>query len=328
MEETKNKIQTIAVLTSGGDAPGMNAAIRATVRTGLAMGLRVYGVNNGYTGLINDDMNEMTSISVSDIIGRGGTILRTSRCPEFATDAGRKRAYEVVCKRGIDALVVIGGDGSFRGAFDFSTQYPVRVIGIPGTIDNDIGCTEYTIGFDTAINTVRECMDKIKDTAFSHERCSIVEVMGRHAGFIALNCAIACDAEGCVVPEEEFDLERDVLDPIRKWRERGKRHYLLVVAEGAADSNLLAEEIRNQLGIKPTVSVLGYLQRGGSPTVKDRVTASVMGVRAVELLASGETRAVLAVKGGNVTAVPMAEAMLMKKTLDPDEVRTERFLSM
>jgi len=325
---TAKNVKTIAVLTSGGDAPGMNAALRAVVRAGLAQGYRVYGIFNGYTGLINDDMEEMASISVSDIIGRGGTILRTSRCPEFAKAEGRQKAYEVLQKRGIDALVVIGGDGSFRGACALTAEYGVNIIGIPGTIDNDIGCTEYTIGFDTAINTVRECMDKIKDTAFSHERCSIIEVMGRHAGYIALNTAIACDAEGCIVPEVNLDVDRDVLDPIRKWRDRGKRHYLLVVAEGATDSNMLAEEIRSKLGVKPTVSVLGYLQRGGSPTVKDRVTASVMGVRAVDLIAEGNAGQVLAVQGGKIVAIPLQTAVEMKKTLDEDELRTAQILSL
>lgn len=274
-------IKKIGVLTSGGDAPGMNAAIRAVVRTGISNGIEVMGIRKGYNGLIRGEMETMTLRSVSDIIHRGGTILQTVRCPEFETDEGLNKAMDIVGIFDLDAIVVIGGDGSLRGARDISKK-GLPVIGIPGTIDNDIGGTDYSIGYDTALNTVQDAIDKIRDTAYSHERCSVVEVMGRHSGYIALNVGIAGGAEVVLVPERKYDMDTDVIKPILEGRNRGKKHYIVIVAEGAGKSLKIADEIQNRTGIETRATILGHLQRGGSPTVRDRVTASMMGTRAVE----------------------------------------------
>ena len=276
-------IKTIGVLTSGGDAPGMNAAIRAVVRAGIGNDFRVVGIRKGYHGLIKGDIEEMTLRSVSEIIYRGGTILQTARSKEFMTEDGLEKAVDMCKVFGIDAVVVIGGDGSFRGALNLSNA-GIPVIGIPGTIDNDIGCSEYTIGFDTALNTAKDAVDKIRDTAFSHERCSVIEVMGRHSGHIAVNVAIATGAEVALVPEREFDLNSDIIKPIVEGRNRGKKHYIVILAEGVGRATEIAEDITSISGIEARATILGHVQRGGSPTVCDRFMASVMGGKAVESL--------------------------------------------
>ena len=320
-------VKRIGILTSGGDAPGMNAAIRGAVRCGISHGCEMIGIEGGYCGLMDGVMREMNLRSVSDIISKGGTVLRTARSKEFSTKEGLMRAKNMAEIFRLDALIVIGGDGSFRGAKDLS-EMGIKVMGIPATIDNDIGCTDYTIGYDTALNTVKDAIDKIKDTAYSHERCSIVEVMGRDAGYIALNTAIADGAEVAVLPEKDFDLNNDVIIPIINCRNRGKKDYIIVVAEGAADSMVLAEQIKEKLNIKPTVSILGYIQRGGSPTVRDRVTASLMAVKAVDMLCNGEYNKVMAQKGDKIVAFDIAEALKMKKCIDPDMIEAMQILSL
>ncbi len=317
----------IGVLTSGGDAPGMNAAIRAVVRAGIYYGYEVMGIENGYSGLLSGDIAPMTLRSVSDIITRGGTILKTSRSPEFNTPEGVRKGAEIARLFKLDGVVVIGGDGSFRGARDLAGE-GIPVVGIPGTIDNDISCTDYTIGYDTALNTVKDAIDKIKDTAHSHERCSIIEVMGRGAGYIALNCAIAGGAEVCLLPEKELDLDGDVIKPILAGRSRGKDHFIIVVAEGVGRTDEIAARIKETAGITPTVSILGYIQRGGSPTVRDRVTASLMGVKAVELLRDGCTAQIVASRGGEIVGLPIDEALNMKKNISEYEILASQILSL
>ncbi len=264
------KIKRIGVLTSGGDAPGMNAAVRSVVRTAVYNGLQVMGIRKGYNGLLNGDIFEMNARSVSETLQRGGTILQTARCKEFATEEGVKRAAEIAKIFGLDGLVVIGGDGSFRGALDLA-RAGVPTVGIPATIDNDIGCSEYCIGYDTALNTAKDAIDKIRDTASSHERSSVIEVMGRDAGYIAVHAGIACGAEAVIIPEKKFDFDEDVLRPIIEGKNRGKSHYLIIVAEGVGGTMEMAAEIEKRTGIKTTATILGYIQRGGSPTVDDRV---------------------------------------------------------
>ena len=323
----KNAVKRIGVLTSGGDAPGMNAAIRAAVRCGISHGCEMIGIEGGYSGLMGGDMKEMSLRSVSDIISKGGTVLRTARSESFSTPEGVKKAKEMADIFKLDALIVIGGDGSFRGARDLA-RLGVKVMGIPATIDNDIGCTDYTIGFDTALNTVKDAIDKIKDTAYSHERCSIIEVMGRDAGYIAINSAIADGAEAAILPEKTFDLNTDVIAPIIDCKNRGKNDYIIVVAKGAVDSMWLAEQIKEKLGIKPTVSILGYIQRGGSPTVRDRVTASLMSVKAVDLLCAGESNKIVAQRGDKLAAIDIEEALNMKKSLDSEMIEAMHILSL
>lgn len=322
-----DQLKRIGVLTSGGDAPGMNAAIRGAVRCGISHGCEMLGIEGGYCGLMDGVMREMNLRSVSDIISKGGTVLRTARSKEFSTEAGLAKAKSMVEIFRLDAIVVIGGDGSFRGARDLA-RMGVKVMGIPATIDNDIGCTDYTIGYDTALNTVKDAIDKIKDTAYSHERCSIIEVMGRDAGYIALNSAIADGAEVVILPEKEFDLNSDVIIPIINCRNRGKKDYIIVAAEGAVDSMRLAEQIKEKLDIKPTVSILGYIQRGGSPTVRDRVTASLMSVKAVDMLCAGEHNKILAQKGDKIVAIDIEEALQMKKSIDPEMIKAMQVLSL
>ena len=276
------EIQTIGVLTSGGDAPGMNAAIRAVVRQAISKGIKVKGIRRGYTGLIAEDIVDMEAKDVSDIIQRGGTILQTARCPEFRTEEGQKLGAEMCRKHGIEGIIVIGGDGSFRGAQKLAAQ-GINTIGIPGTIDLDISCTDYTIGFDTAVNTAMEAIDKIRDTASSHERCSIIEVMGRDAGYIALWCGLANGAEQVLIPEKyDFD-EQKIVNNIIANRKRGKRHYIIINAEGIGHSTSLARRIEAATGMETRATILGHMQRGGSPTCKDRVYASTMGAYAVAL---------------------------------------------
>ena len=320
-------IKTIGVLTSGGDAPGMNAAIRAVVRAGIYHGFKVMGIRKGYNGLINGDITEMNLRSVSDIIHRGGTILQTARCPEFKTEDGIKRGISMAKVFGIDAIVVIGGDGSYRGAKDLSS-FGMPVIGVPGTIDNDIGCTEYTIGFDTALNTVQDAIDKIRDTAYSHERCSVLEVMGRHAGYIALNVGIAGGAEVVLLPEKQFDLNKEVIKPIIEGRNRGKKHYVVIVAEGVGGAIEIAKEIEEKTGIEARATILGHIQRGGTPTVNDRVMASMMGARAVELLKNNVFNRIVSLKNNKITDVEISEALDMKKPIDEELVQLSKILAL
>ncbi|MBP3936729.1 MAG: 6-phosphofructokinase [Clostridia bacterium] len=310
-------IKKIGVLTSGGDAPGMNAAIRAVVRTALNRGLEVVAVYGGYDGLINGDIRPMNLRSVSNIINRGGTMLYSARSPEFRTEAGMQKAISQCLKHDIEGLVVIGGDGSFRGAQDL-TRRGFPCIGIPGTIDNDISCCEHTIGYDTALNTCMELCDKLRDTMASHGRCSVVEVMGRHAGYIALNVGIAIGATGIVVPEVEFDFDRDVIQRIEQARATGKNDFIIVVAEGIGRVQEMAKEIQKRTGIETRASILGHVQRGGTPTLYDRVLASRMGAYAVQLLLDGKSNRVVAEQNGNLVDFDIEEALAMKKTLDMD----------
>ncbi len=321
------EIKRIGVLTSGGDAPGMNAAIRAVVRSGIYRGFQVYGIRKGYEGLLNGEMFEMNLRSVSEIISRGGTILQTSRSKEFNSPEGVKRAARMAEVFKLNAIVVIGGDGSFRGARDLARE-GVNVIGIPATIDNDIDCTDYTIGFDTALNTVKDAIDKIKDTACSHERCSVVEVMGRGAGYIALHCAIADGAEACILPEKEFNIDTDIIQPIIGCRNRGKHHYIVIIAEGVGGTMEIAKEIHAITGISTTTTILGHQQRGGSPTVRDRVAASLMAVKATELLQEGQKNKIIAEKNEQYIAIDIEEALSMKKHIDESMIETSKMLSL
>ena len=308
-------IKTIGVLTSGGDAPGMNAAIRAVVRKSLANGLKVKGIKKGYQGLLNEEIIDMDRRSVSDIIQRGGTILGTARCLEFTTPEGQARGAEVCRKYGIDGMVVIGGDGSYRGAQKLSAQ-GINTVGIPGTIDLDIACTDYTIGFDTAINTAMEAIDKIRDTSSSHERVSIVEVMGRHAGYIALWCAIANGADDILLPEKYDYNEQRIIDNIIDNRKKGKTHHIIVNAEGIGHSTSMARRIEAATGLETRASILGYMQRGGSPTCKDRVYASMMGCYAADILSAGKTNRVVGYRNGQFVDYDIDEALAMKKNIN------------
>ena len=306
------EIRTIGVLTSGGDAPGMNAAIRAVVRTALGNELKVRGIRRGYSGLLNEDIIDMTARDVSDTIQRGGTILQTARCQEMCTEEGQQRAAAICKKYEIDGLIVIGGDGSFKGARALS-NLGVNTIGIPGTIDLDIACTEYTIGFDTAVNTAMEAIDKVRDTSTSHERCSIVEVMGRDAGYLALWCGIANGAERILLPEEhDYNVDK-IIEDIRLNRKRGKKHYIIINAEGVGNSVQIAKTIEEATGMETRATILGHMQRGGSPTAKDRVYASIMGAKAVDLLGEGKTNRVVGYKHGEYVDFDIDEALNMEK---------------
>ncbi|MBQ7107343.1 MAG: 6-phosphofructokinase [Clostridia bacterium] len=308
-------IKTIGVLTSGGDAPGMNAAVRSVVRTAIAMGLNVKGIHHGYNGLIEGDIFDMNVRSVSDIIHRGGTVLYTARSPLFKTEEGVNLAVENCKKFGIDGIVVIGGDGSFRGARDLSLK-GIPCIGIPGTIDNDIASTEYTIGFDTAMNTAMEMVDKLRDTTQSHERCSVVEVMGRRAGWLALQTGIAVGATSILVPEVSFNFENDIINEIKLSQKTGKMHYIIVVAEGVGNVHEIAKLVEEKTGIVTRATVLGHVQRGGSPTVRDRVMASGMGYEAVRLLKEGIGNRVIAYRDNKVVNFDIYEALNMEKPFD------------
>ena len=319
--------KTIAVLTSGGDAPGMNAAVRAVVRSGLSFGMKVYGVMRGYNGLLNGDLKEMNMRSVSDIMQHGGTALFTARSPEFNTPEGVQKAANMCREKGIDGVVVIGGDGSFRGARDL-TGAGIPCIGVPGTIDNDIACTDYTIGYDTALNTAMEMIDRIRDTTESHDRCSVVEVMGRRCGDIALNTGVAVGALTTLVPEIPYDFQKDVLDRIRLAQSTGKRHYIIVVAEGVGHTQELAERIQKETGIESRATILGHLQRGGAPTLRDRVVASRMGYHAVELLQNGLGNRVVAMKGEQIVDFDITEALDMPRTFDEKMYRVSAILSI
>jgi len=321
------EIQTIGVLTSGGDAPGMNAAIRAVVRQAISKGKKVKGIRRGYTGLIAEDIVDMEAKDVSDIIQRGGTILQTARCPEFRTEEGQKLGAEMCRKHGIEGIIVIGGDGSFRGAQKLAAQ-GINTIGIPGTIDLDISCTDYTIGFDTAVNTAMEAIDKIRDTASSHERCSIIEVMGRDAGYIALWCGLANGAEQVLIPEKyDFD-EQKIVNNIIANRKRGKRHYIIINAEGIGHSTSLARRIEAATGMETRATILGHMQRGGSPTCKDRVYASTMGAYAVDLLCEGKSNRVVAYKDGRFVDYDVDEALAMQKHISDYQFNVGKNLSI
>ena len=309
------EVKTIGVLTSGGDAPGMNAAVRAVVRTALGHGMRVIGIQRGFNGLLNGETYEMNLRSVSEIIHRGGTVLYTARCLEFKTEEGQRKGAEMCEKLGIDALVVIGGDGSFRGAKALA-NLGIPCIGIPGTIDNYIACSEYTIGYDTAMNTAVEMVDKLRDTTQSHDRCSVVEVMGRNAGYIALNVGIATGAIATLIPERPYDLERDILERMQFTQKTGKKHFIVIVAEGAGHAQDLANEIQARTGIDSRATVLGHVQRGGSPTLRDRVTASRMGYQAVILLEKGIFNRVVAVSADKIVDYDINVALSMHKSID------------
>ena len=319
------EVKTIGVLTSGGDAPGMNAAIRAVVRTAINKGMKVKGIMRGYAGLLQEEIVDMDGTSVADTIGRGGTILYTARCPEFMTEEGQKRGAEICRKHNIDGLVVIGGDGSYRGAGKLSAL-GINTVGLPGTIDLDIACTDYTNGFDTAINTAMEAIDKVRDTSTSHERCSIIEVMGRHAGYIALWCGIANGAEDILLPERYDGNEQMLINRIIDNRKRGKRHHIIINAEGIGHSASMAKRIEAATGIETRATILGYMQRGGAPTCKDRVYASIMGAKAVELLEEGKTNRVVAYKHGEFLDFDIQEALNMKKDIPEDQYEISKLL--
>ncbi len=304
-------MKTIGVLTSGGDAPGMNAAVRAVVRTAISLGMTVKGVRRGYAGLIEDDIFDMDARSVSDVINRGGTLLYTARCPKFRTEEGVLEAVETCKRHGIEGLVVIGGDGSFRGALELS-RHGVPCIGVPGTIDNDIACTEYTIGFDTAMNTAMEMVDKIRDTAQSHDRCSVIEVMGRHAGYIAVQTGIAVGATAIMVPEVPVNIE-SVIRKINTTKSNGKKHFIVIVAEGVGGVEEIAKQIMAGTGVDSRATVLGHVQRGGNPTLRDRLRATQMGYEAVHLLYQGKGNRVVAYQGSSVVNYDIEEALQMKK---------------
>ena len=311
------EINTIAVLTSCGDAPGMNAATRAVVREALYRGKKVKGIRRGYAGLLNEEIFDMDASSVSDTISRGGTILQTARCVEFIEPKVQQRAADICRKHGIDAIVVIGGDGSFKGAQKLS-RLGINTVAVPGTIDLDIACTDYTIGFDTAVNTAMEAIDKIRDTSTSHERCSIIEVMGRHAGYIALWCGIANGAEDILLPEKyDEDQEMKIIEHIKRNKRAGKQHHIVVNAEGIGHSQEMAKRIEEATGLETRASILGHMQRGGAPTCKDRVYATTMGSYAVKLLCEGKNNRVVAYKNGEFCDFDIEEALAMKKTI-PD----------
>lgn len=317
------EIKTIGVLTSGGDAPGMNAAIRAVVRKSIANGVKVKGIKKGYQGLLNEEIIDLERWSVSDTIQRGGTILGTARCSEFRTEEGQKKGAEICRKYGIDGLVVIGGDGSYRGAQALARN-GINTIGLPGTIDLDIACTEYTIGFDTAINTAMQAIDKVRDTSSSHERCSIIEVMGRNAGYIAINTGIAVGATDILIPEVTPDVDKTI-EKIEEARKTGKQHFIIVVAEGVDKQTggvfEIAKNIEENTGIETRATVLGHVQRGGSPSLRDRVRATVMGNAAVHLLNKGIGNRVVCYKGGDIVDYDIFEALQMKKSLDLELLR-------
>ncbi len=324
-------MKTIAVLTSGGDAPGMNAAIRAVVRTGCENGMRVLGVRRGYNGLMNGDMYEMNLRTVSDIIHRGGTMLYSARSPEFKTEEGLQKALDVCKANGIEGVVVIGGDGSFRGARDLSL-HGVPTIGVPGTIDNDIACCDYTIGYDTAMNTVMDMVDRIRDTTESHDRCSVVEVMGRRAGYIALNSGIAIGATSILIPEVDFDIEKDVIERMKRTQKTDKKHFIIIVAEGVSEKiggvANLAKIIEEKTGVESRASVLGHVQRGGSPSLRDRLVASEMGNYAVHLLMKGASNRVVAMQKEEVMDFDIYEALNMKNTINLDLYRIAHEISI
>lgn len=321
------EVKTIGVLTSGGDAPGMNAAIRAVVRKGISRGLKVKGILKGYNGLLNEEIIDLGVHDVSDTISKGGTILYTARCAEFRTPEGQQHGAEVCRKHGIDGMVVIGGDGSFAGAQKLANQ-GINTVGVPGTIDLDIACTEYTIGFDTAVNTAMEAIDKVRDTSTSHERCSIIEVMGRNAGYIALWCGIANGAEDILLPEKYDYDEQKIINNIIRNRKKGKKHHIIVNAEGIGHSTSMARRIEAATGVETRATILGHMQRGGSPTCKDRVYASMMGAYAADLLAEGKSNRVVGYRDGEYVDFDIDEALAMQKDIDKYQFEVSRVLSI
>ena len=321
------KFRRIGVLTSGGDAPGMNAAVRAVVRTAVAYGIECVGIRRGWQGLINSDFVVLDAASVGHILARGGTMLYTARCEEFLSEKGRARAVATCRMLGLDAVVAIGGDGTFQGALALS-KMGIPVIGIPATIDNDIGCSNYTIGFDTACNTAVDCIDRLRDTMQSHERCSVVEVMGRNAGFLALYVGIAIGATAVLVPERELNFERDVVERIRNARLAGSTHFMVVVAEGVGSAVDIGKRIHEAIGIEPRVTVLGHIQRGGSPNARDRETATRMGYFAVKALAEGRGNLIVGTRGGDMVEIPIEEALQMQKHLQMDRYQVLETMSV
>ncbi|MFR1561518.1 MAG: 6-phosphofructokinase [Oscillospiraceae bacterium] len=312
-------VKRIGVLTSGGDAPGMNACVRAVVRTALYRGIECYGIRRGWNGLIHGDIVKLDEKSVAHIINRGGTILYTARSTEFMTEEGQRKAVSTCKFLGLDGIVAIGGDGTFRGAQALS-KYGISVVGIPGTIDNDISCTNYCIGFDTAANTAIECIDKLRDTMQSHERCSVVEVMGRNAGYLAMYVGLATGATAVLVPEEPIDFDRDVIEKIRQARLNGFTHYMIVVAEGAGSAAAIAAKIKEEIDLDPRVTVLGHIQRGGTPSARDRVNATKMGYCAVEILRQGKSGRIICTQNGMLTDVDIDEGLAMEKSIQQGEV--------
>lgn len=321
------EIKTVAVLTSGGDAPGMNAAIRSVVRTAIARGIKVKGIKRGYMGLLNEEIIDMEARNVSDIIQRGGTILGTARCLEFKKAEYQKKGAEICKKHGIDGIVVIGGDGSYRGAQALS-RLGINTVGLPGTIDLDIACTEYTIGFDTAVNTAMEAIDKVKDTSSSHERCSIIEVMGRNAGYIALWCGIANGAEDILLPEKYDYDEQEIINHIIESRKKGKTHHLIINAEGIGHSTSMARRIEAATGIETRATILGYMQRGGNPTAIDRYYASIMGAYAVDIILQGKTNRVVGYRHGDFTDYDIEEALQMQKGINEYQYEVAQLLTI
>ena len=320
------EIKTIGVLTSGGDAPGMNAAIRAVTRKAISSGMKVMGIKKGYQGLLNEEIHEMSPRDVSDTIQRGGTVLRTARCEDFKTEEGQARGAEVCKKYGIQGLVVIGGDGSYRGAQKLAA-HGINTIGVPGTIDLDIACTEYTIGFDTTVNTAMQAIDKVRDTSSSHERCSIIEVMGRNAGYIALWCGVANGAEDILLPEKYEYNEQEIINNIIANRKKGKTHHIIINAEGIGHSTSMARRIEAATGMETRATILGYMQRGGSPTCKDRFYASMMGAYAADLLKEGKTNRVVGYRHGQFVDFDIDEALSMQKDISEYQYQVSRLLS-
>ncbi|MBR4174636.1 MAG: 6-phosphofructokinase [Lachnospiraceae bacterium] len=321
------QIKTIGVLTSGGDAPGMNAAVRSVVRKSLNNGMKVMGIRRGYKGLLAGDIFEMDSHDVSDTIQQGGTILGTARCSAFHTQEGQKQGADMCKKFGIDGIVVIGGDGSYRGAQALS-KMGINTIGVPGTIDLDIACTDYTIGFDTAVNTAMQAIDKVRDTSSSHERCSIIEVMGRNAGYIALWCGVANGAEDILLPEKYEFNEQEIINNIIRNRKKGKTHHIIINAEGIGHSTSMARRIEAATGMETRATILGYMQRGGSPTCKDRYYASIMGAMAADLLAEGKSNRVVGYQHGEFVDFDIDEALEMQKSIPEYEYNVARILSL
>ena len=323
----ENKFKRIGVLTSGGDAPGMNAAVRAVARTAIACGMECIGIRRGWQGLITSDFVQLDAGSVGHSLSRGGTILYTARSEDFMSEKGRKRAVSTCKMLGLDGIVAIGGDGTFRGALELS-RLGIPTVGVPATIDNDIGCTNYTIGFDTACNTAIDCIDRLRDTMQSHERCSVVEVMGRNAGFLALYVGIAVGATAVLVPERAMDFEHDVVERIRNARLAGNTHFMIVVAEGAGSAVEIGKQIHEAIGIEPRVTVLGHIQRGGTPNARDRETATRMGYFAVKALSEGRANCVVGTRGGDIVETPIEEALAMKKHLQMDRYEVLETMSL
>lgn len=321
-------IKNVGILTSGGDAPGMNAAVRSVVRCGIAMGLNMFAIYDGYNGLLRGTIEPITTRGVCDILQRGGTVLSTARCKEFITEEGQKKGYDIAKEHGLDAIVVIGGDGSFKGARALA-NLGLPTVAIPGTIDNDIACSEYTIGFDTALNTAMNAVDKVRDTMTSHSRCCLIEVMGKNAGYLALDVAIATGAEAVLIPERDFDFEKDVIEPVKASKKVGKKNHIIIVAEGM-DINVteMAKIIEKATNVSTRATILGHIQRGGSPTCKDRVMASRMGKKAVELLVEGKSNRVVCLKSGEISDLDINEALNMKKSISEEELKLSAMLSI